>query len=294
MSLRRTSTVLLLGLWAAAALAGEPEAGGEAKAGSEADEGRAAETSPYGLRQLRSDLRYLVHRPAHLDLQDKVNITLTAGAWGGLFLLREDIRDHALAHRSPGRTRFLQDVRVMSRGSVAPGIALAAYLVSFATDSDREKETALMVLESAAVSALISGFGNLIVASDRPEDGDEIRFFEADGHSVSLDASLAAAVVEPLRCQYLQVRPSDGTWKRIGKRTGSVLLYAGAALTSYQRVDQDKHWAPDAFLGTLSGLAVGRTLCEAHGKRPSRRFTVAPQPVAGGAGLAFRVALGDR
>ena len=54
-------------------------------------------------------------------------------------------------------------------------------------------------------------------------------------------------------------------------------LYASAGLTAYQRMDADRHWAPDVFLGMVTGLEVGRALGESHddaaagAATPSRR-----------------------
>ena len=45
----------------------------------------------------------------------------------------------------------------------------------------------------------------------------------------------------------------------------------GAALTAYQRIDSDSHWAPDAFLGMMTGLAMGEILCEAHDRSARAR-----------------------
>ena len=288
--------VLATGVWASPSPASPGAAGTEPVPASAAQDEPSEESprTPYGWRQLRFDLRYLVHRPAHLDRKDKIHLFTAAGVTAGLFLLREEIREQVQDHRSGGRDRFLDDARLVSRGGVAPGLALAAWLASFATGDAREKETALLLVESAALSAALAGAGSYVLATERPEDGTEVSFFESGGRGVSLDAALAAAIVEPLRCQYLRVRPGDGPWRRFFKRGGSALLYGAAALTAYQRLDADKHWAPDVYLGVAGGLAVGRTLCEAHGKRPQRQLAVTPVPVAGGLGVALRLTISDR
>ncbi|RMH16735.1 MAG: hypothetical protein D6696_17500 [Acidobacteria bacterium] len=276
--------VLLLALPAPPAAVGE-----ETPPGGRAEDRAPA---PYGLHQLRLDLRYMLRRPFELDRRDKRHLALTGALTAGLYLLRDDIRDEVQDSRSDGRERLLQDARLVSRGAVAPGLALAAYLASFATGEAREKETALMLLESAAAAAVISGVGSFVLAAERPEDGDAIRSLRIDGHGVSLDAALAAAIVEPLRCQYLRPRPGSRPAARAGKHAASAVLYLAAALTAFQRLDQDKHWAPDAFLGVAGALAAGRTLCEAHGKRPARRLALAPLAVRGGGGVALRLRLG--
>jgi hypothetical protein len=58
--------------------------------------------------------------------------------------------------------------------------------------------------------------------------------------------------------------PRDGRPKRWLKRGATGLLYAGAGLTALQRIDDDKHWAPDVFLGLVNGFTVGEMLCHAR------------------------------
>lgn len=265
--------------------------------------GAGRPTKPYGWRQLDSDFHYLLRRPSRMDRQDRFHLYTAAGAVGGLYLLRGEIRDWAQEHRNDSRSAFYQDVRLISRGAAAPGLALFFYAASFATGNDRERETGWMLLESALFSSAGAVGGSFTLATERPEIGNDIRVFNTEGHGVSLDAALGASLVEPLRCQYLRVEASDKPGRRALKRGMSTLLYTAAGLVAYQRVDDDKHWAPDATLGVLLGLGVGRTLCEAHGRRPGRpgeesrelqepRVAFAPVALPGGLGVGVRVRLG--
>jgi hypothetical protein len=244
---------------------------------------------PYGWRRLGHDSRYLLTRPFKLDRDDRKRLGITLALTASLFVLRDEIREVVQESRSPSRSELLDDVRFMGHGRFAPALALGLYLSSFATDDDREKESAQMLLESMAFSAAGAALGSYVLASERPEEGDSVNFFSTDGHGVSLDAALAASIVEPLRCQYLRVEPHDSAWTRFWKRSGSGLLYSGAALTALQRLDDDKHWAPDAFLGVMTGLAVGRSLCEAHGRYEPKRVQVTAWPTDGAVCLGLRV-----
>ncbi len=189
---------------------------------------------------------------------------MTAGTAGALFLLRNRIRDYAQGHRSDARDRFLQQPRTMGKAAFAPSLALLSYGASLLTRDEREKETSVLLLESMAFTGIGVGLGQFVLSSQRPEDGKEVHFFRWGGHGVSGDAGLAASVVPVLRRQYLQPKPQDGRPLRVWKRTATGLLYAGAGLTAYQRINNDKHWAPDAFLGLVTGFTVGETLCDSH------------------------------
>ena len=224
----------------------------------------AGATSEVGWERLKQDVRLVVTKPAHLDAAGTRQVLLVTGATLGLYGLRHEIRREVQEGKSEDRSDLLQHARWMSRGAAAPVLALGAWGASFFTKDPREKETAQLLLTSAGMSAAIAGMGSFVLASERPEDGDAVHVFRTDGHGVSLDASLAAAIVPPLRCQYLRVRPEDGRPKRWLKRGAAGLLYAGAGLTALQRIDDDKHWAPDVFLGLVNGFTVGEMLCHAR------------------------------
>ncbi|MCP4653827.1 MAG: hypothetical protein GY856_00260 [bacterium] len=153
-------------------------------------------TRPYGLRQLRYDARYLVHRPFRLERRGKAKLLAVAGTTLALYLAREEIRDFVDDHRCDGATRLANRARdVFGKGAFAPTLALIAYSASFATHDEREKETAFLLLESMAYSSLVAASGSFVLAAERPESGDSIHFFDSDGRGISLDVALAASVV---------------------------------------------------------------------------------------------------
>ncbi|HEX5043728.1 MAG TPA: hypothetical protein VFV75_12530 [Candidatus Polarisedimenticolaceae bacterium] len=225
-------------------------------------------TPDVGWERLKQDVHLLATKPFQLDRAGKRQALFVAGATLGLYGLRHEIRREVQEGRSEDRSDLLQHARWMSRGAAAPVLALGAWGASFVTHDPREKETAQLLLTSAGMSAAIAGMGSFVLASERPEDGDAVHLFRTSGHGVSLDASLAASIVPPLRCQYLRVRPGDGRPARWLKRGTLALLYAGAGLTALQRIDDDKHWAPDVFLGLVNGFTVGEMLCHAREGRP--------------------------
>ena len=59
------------------------------------------------------------------------------------------------------------------------------------TKSPREKEPALLRLESAAFSALAAGVGQFVIASERPEEGADVGWCHSGGHGGAADAALA-------------------------------------------------------------------------------------------------------
>ncbi len=263
---------------------------GAARAGEEKSETPAAPpaTKPYGFRALGRDSRYLFTRPAKLDRKGWTRVGLTLSAAGGLFALRREIQDEVREHPSESRSRVLDGARgVMGGPGLAAGLALVSWSASFATHDDREKETAQLLLTSLGYSALVAAAGQYVLSSQRPREGNEVHFFRAGGHGISGDAAIAASIVAPLRRQYLRVRPGDGALRRVLKRAGTGLLYAGAVLTAAQRVNSDAHWAPDAFLGLATGLTVGETICDAHEGARDRQVSFSVSPMSRGGTVAL-------
>jgi hypothetical protein len=266
------------------------ESAGPDAASPESPEGEASSLHPYGFRQIGRDARYLVTRPFHLDPKGWMKVAATFGTTAILYADRELIRDMAQERRTESGDDFFQKPRLMGKGAFAPSLALISYGASFATHDDREKETAVLLLESMAFSAVLVGVGQWVLATERPEDGNDIDFFGRRGHGVSGDAALAASVVPVLKNQYLLVRPGDGGGLRAWKRTATGLLYTGAFLTGYQRINNDKHWAPDVFLGLVTGFTVGQILCDSHDEtRREQEPRLALTAVPGGIGLRIRL-----
>jgi len=267
-----------------------PQSTGPDPPSPESREGEEAVIHPYGFHQIGLDARYLVTRPLHLDRRGWMKVAATFGTAAILYADREVIRDMAQEHRTPGRDNFLQKPRIMGKAAFAPSLALISYGASFATHDDREKETAVLLLESMVFTGAAVGLGQAVLSTQRPEEGNDIHFFSRRGHGFSGDAGLAASVVPVLKNQYLLVRPGDGGGLRFWKRTATGLLYTGALLTGYQRINNDKHWAPDVFLGLVTGFTVGQILCDSHDRtRQEERSRVALTAVPGGIGL--RIAL---
>jgi hypothetical protein len=261
-----------------------------AAASQEAATGEAASSFP---RRALDDVRYLALRPFGEDPSPRRRLAVLTGAAAALYLAREELRDRVQDTRSEDRTRVLDAARSQGKGAVAPLLAVGFGLAGLGRDGAYERETAEILLESAAFSAALAAAGSYILAAERPEVGTSVHSFRSEGRGMSLDAALAASIVVPIHRRHLRIRPYDGPGARFGKRALTGLLYGGAILTGLQRMDQDKHWAPDVFLGLSIGFGVGSALCDAREERHARRavsWSVAPAR-AGGLVLVWSVPL---
>ena len=133
----------------------------------------------YGFRQIGFDAKYLFTRPFHMERKGRIKAAATAGTVLALYLVRDGIREKAQEQRNESRNKFLQGVRTMGKGAFAPSLALVSYLSSFITHNNREKETAFLLMESMVFTGVITAAGQYILATERPEDGDDIHFFRS-------------------------------------------------------------------------------------------------------------------
>jgi membrane-associated phospholipid phosphatase len=264
----------------------------DARIGSETEDLTASPIPerPYGFHQIGLDAKYLVTRPAHLDRNGILKLAMTFGTAGVLYVYREEIRDWVQSHRDPQRDEFLDSARVMGKGATAPALALIAYGSSFITKNPREKETSVLLLESVGFSSVAVGVEQWVLASERPREGTDTDLFGRRGHGASGDAMLAASIVPILSRQYLTPGAEDGGGERFAKLSAASLLYAGAFLTGYQRMNTDAHWAPDVFLGLVTGFSIGQMLCDSHEAsraETARRFHFSAGPGTFQATLRF-------
>ena len=152
-------------------------------------------------------------------------------------------------------------------------------VVGYVSGQDRLTRIGAEILEAQWMGgALRNGF-KLALGRRRPNEGFGARQFEFDG-GTSLPSGHAATVFATAEVLRLHL---DRWWV-------TVPLYVAASSVGIERVTSRQHWASDAFLGAVSGIAAARLVYERHELPDSdqdqgRVWTLAPLvPPSGGAG----------
>ena len=65
------------------------------------------------------------------------------------------------------------------------------------------------------------------------------------------------------------------------------ISYGLAALTGLSRINDQKHWASDVFIGAALGYFTSKTLLRLHNNKKGQHFTIYPRADSRGCGIVL-------
>jgi membrane-associated phospholipid phosphatase len=217
--------------------------------------------------------------PARFDGTDWLVAGGVAAAAGAFFAFDEDIRDIWQNHIRSGTT---EDVAKFfdpfGDAKIGLGVLLAAYGVAETLDQTgagrwrREKAAALLSLESLAISNGIVFGIKFASGRERPGDASSSFDFDGPGNGTNTNTSFPsghAASAFAIASTLSEVYGDDHAWV-------PWVLYPIAAATALTRVDRDKHWASDTFVGAAIGYFVGKTVARYNPFLEKHNMAVVP------------------
>ncbi|GGH76590.1 phosphatase PAP2 family protein [Phaeocystidibacter marisrubri] len=209
---------------------------------------------------------------------DVVNLTRweTSDWWvasgvlvGGVALYTQDeaIRESVQGFRSPTTDNLSKYIaEPFGSGYYSMGATAIAYGAGWAFKDEKLRRTSLQAAKAYVLTAGATFVLKQLTHRSRPyESGrDDLWYgpyaltFENDGFP-SGHTSTAFAVASVYAHAY-----SDRPWLQVG-------LYSVAGLTALSRMNDDKHWASDVFIGAALGWYIGRTIV-----KTDSQLTIAP------------------
>ncbi len=191
--------------------------------------------------------------PYWFDRQDWINTAVVAGVGGGLMLLDNEIRDFMQGDVRSGATDDIADV-VYHFGSfytLAAGLGVT-YASGELIGDRRLQEVGLLGGQSLLLAGVLGTGVKWLTQRDRPNSGkgagswspfsfDEDNTSFPSGHA--LHAFAVASVVASEYYDYELVGP---------------IAYGLATATSLSRLNNNKHWASDVFIGGALGYFIGK------------------------------------
>jgi membrane-associated phospholipid phosphatase len=249
----------------------------------------AAETVEYRLdssylRRFAKDLQVTVGSPFHWHGGDFARLAAFSGAGLLLFAFDQEIQDRAQENRSSASDDAAFLFSPFGNGGYLLGFSAVLYAAGEIGRSEGLRKTALLSVESLAAATFFIWAGKLIVGRARPSSGESSRVFRPfslrsgywsmpSGHAASAFA-VAATLAGQSRNAVVDI-----------------LSYSLAALAGLSRIEDNKHWASDVFIGSAVGYFAARKIAALNRQPEARSVSWGFGFQAGGGGQALTFSL---
>ena len=202
------------------------------------------------------------------------------GAWGLAYALDGDIQDWTRARRSEGLDRAMAIFSEMGNAAYQVVFLAGLYAAGEIAPSLGLRRTAVLGLESLAVTSVVVVSLKFLMGRARPETGYGPRHFEPfsfrssyyslpSGHAASAFA-LATSIAQQSDCGLVDAA-----------------VYVLAAAVALSRVYNNEHWTSDVLLGAALGHFIARGIAGLNRSTETKAvllLSVSP----GGFGLSLR------
>jgi membrane-associated phospholipid phosphatase len=210
-----------------------------------------------------------------------IKFSLLVGITATLADEEEDIQGWVQKHRNSDTDRVAHFVKPFGDGKYTLPALAALYCYGHFSDDSRARRTALLAVESFAVTGLFTETIKHTSHKHRPHSGD-LENILWDGPSVSSanlsfpsgHAASAFAVATVVASEYGDhaVVPS--------------MVYCAATLCALSRVHDNAHWMSDVVIGSAIGHFTARAIIRLHGGE-GRSLSVQPVVGNGRSGLSL-------
>lgn len=224
----------------------------------------------------------LLASPWRFDQSDWINTAVVLGIGGGLMALDASIRDFIQGDVRGGTSNDAADLVRDFGDTKTLFMGLGATYVGAELIGDEQlQETALLATESLVLAAALGVGIKWFTQRDRPATGksptswDPFSFDETNTSFVSGHAINAFTVASVISSEY-------GDRYFIGPAA-----YGIATLTSFSRLNDNRHWASDVFVGAAVGYFVGKMVVRYNPFDPARSVVIEPWGDADSRGLSL-------
>lgn len=222
--------------------------------------------------------------PWRFDKSDWINTAVVLGVGGGLIALDKPIRNFIQGDLRGGATDDAADFLREFGDTYLLAMGLgAAYVGAELIGDEPLQETALLAEESLLLASVLGLGIKWVSQRDRPDSGksstswspfsfDDSNTSFPSGHAIN-----AFSVASVIASQY-----EDYPW-------AAPIAYTLATGTALSRLNQDKHWASDAFVGAAVGYFVGKMVVRYNPFNPAQGVTLRPWGGADARGLSLAI-----
>jgi membrane-associated phospholipid phosphatase len=215
--------------------------------------------------------------PTRFDTEDWIKTGAFVAAAGAAFAADEDLRRFFRHNRSQIGDSIAAIGYRLGDGKTILGASALAYGAGYAAGDVKSRETALLVLQSWALTAGATEGVKQLAGRKRPGSTDDHAKFEGPGGSEksfwSGHAANAFSTAAVIAEQY-----HDNPWV-------APVAYGLAGLVAWSRLNDNAHWASDVVVGAGFGYAVGKLVTHFSPFRDQPEMSLMPWGLPGGGGL---------
>jgi len=217
-----------------------------------------------------TDTRDILESPLHWGKFDFLEAGLITGATIGLYAEDQKIKNWAQRKQNRISNHISAGAKPFGNGIYTLPPLAALYLYGHYRDEAKPQRTAMLGLESFVVADLFTSVLKDIGHRHRPISGDPYNRWDGPGFSRSNQsfpsghATAAFAVLTIIASEYRNnafIPP---------------LAYGIAMLTALSRVNDNKHWASDVFVGSAIGFFTAKSILRLHNSNNKGKLTVFP------------------
>ena len=228
-----------------------------------------------------SDIAYTATSPSRWDRADWIMAGSIAVGTGFFIGLDEEIRDVFEDNRSSTTDDFANLFEPFGNGAFTVPALATVYFLSHFHENEKAKRTALIATESFLITGLYTSILKYSFGRHRPRTGNSSTSF--DGFSTNKNynsfpsghTSTAFAIATVVANQYEKtpyIKP---------------ISYGLATMTGLSRINDEKHWASDVFIGAALGYFTSKTLLRLHNNKKGQHFTIYPRADSRGGGIVL-------
>jgi hypothetical protein len=213
------------------------------------------------------DTKSILLSPARWERADWIKASLVIGITAGLYANDEDIKDWAQENQDETTDRIASLAEPFGNGKYTLPPMAMLYLYGHMDKNRKARRVAMLGLESFAVTGLFTQALKHSLHRHRPSGGDGAYVFDGPAFSTA-DLSFPSGHSSSVW--------SISTVVALEFRENAVvppLAYGIATLTALSRINDNAHWASDAFFGSALGYFTARAVVALHNEK---RLAVLP------------------
>lgn len=229
------------------------------------------------------DLKDMMLAPRQFSQTDWIYTAGILATAGVLFATDRPIRDFAQHVRSPTTNGIANTVQPLGHWQVMLPVVLGGYVTSSLLKNTHLQQTAALSLESMALSGTLIQFGKFATHRYRPTVSDSPYRFEgpnlsSNNNHLSLpcgDAGVAFSIASVIGHEY-----PHSVWVNLS-------AYGIASLVGLERINNNKHFASDVFIGSTIGYFTGSYLVSKHANSRNT-LEITPKAIDKGVGIEIK------